>query len=97
MMWDFPENMLLALSGNNLDYVIVILATIMVIYIWEIVKFVQKIEIPIWTESLKFGSAIRPARKFEMLRIAWVRGLPETTGLNYFSRRPKILSPKSKS
>ena len=46
----------------------------MVIYIWEIVKFEQKIEIPIWTESLKFGSAIRPARKFEMLRIAWVRG-----------------------
>ena len=46
----------------------------MVIYIWEIVKFVQKIEIPIWTESLKFGSAIRPARKFEMVRIDWVRG-----------------------
>ena len=67
----------------------------MVIYIWPIVKFVQKIEIPIWTESLKFGSAIHPARKFEMLRIAWELRLPETTGFNDFARRPKILSPKS--
>ena len=41
--------------------------TNMVINVLQKVKFVQKLEISIWKESLKFGSEIRLARKFEIL------------------------------
>ena len=41
---------------------------------WHKLKLVQKVKISIQTESLEFGSAIRLTRKFEILRIAWVRG-----------------------
>ena len=41
---------------------------------WHKVKFVQKLEISIGPESIEFGSAIRLARKFEILQLAWERG-----------------------
>ena len=57
---------------------------------WHKLKFVQKLEISIQTESLEFGSAIRLARK--PANSLGTR-LLEMSGFNDLARRSKILSP----